>query len=181
MLMGCASLVAVAALVVLAGVSGKNETLSVNADQTGLTLNLTSANGLTSSDNDSSTTYAWNTDTSNGYHTSWSATGVTYGSGHFLHIALNKGEFHNTVTLHQITQVLAIGTDTGSSTASLSLYTSSDGTFPSGQTAITLNSGTAQTFSATDNIGYLKFEYNRDNDTTVNYVTSGAITYNCVA
>lgn len=146
----------------------------------GLTLTVNSANGIPSTASDSGTTYTWDTATSGGYHTSWSATGANYVSGHMLHIALNGGEFHNTVTLHQITKVTATGTETGSSSPSLILFTSTDGTTWA-QTSQALDSGVAQTFDASANVGYLKFQYSRVSGATENYVDTVDIVYNCVA
>ena len=181
--MGGATLAAVMAVAVIVGVGvgGKKSLPEVNAANN-LTLALSSSNGLPSSDTKSSETYVWNTTTSNGYHTSWSAKGVSYVSGHFLHIALNGGEFHNTITLHQITSVKATGTESGSTTASLSLYASSTGNDSDWGTAQVIASGAeATTFTASQNIGFLKFEYNREGGTVENYVDTVTITYNCVA
>jgi hypothetical protein len=180
MVMGGVSLVAAMALVALVGLGDKKSLPEVNAT-TGNDLLLTSANGLTSSDTDSSKTYTWDTATSGGYHTSWSATGVTYSKDSFLHIALNGGEFHNTITLHKITSIKATGTETGASSASLLLYTSASGYSDSDWgAATTLASGVSQTISD-KNIGFIKLAYSRQSGATENYVTSVEIIYDCIA
>jgi hypothetical protein len=86
--------------------------------------------------------------------------------------------------LHQITLVTATGHTTGGTdtdkNGKLDMYTSSDGVTWS-STAITIISDTEQTLSESAHVGFVKFEYNRANDAIENYVTSVAITYNCVA
>jgi hypothetical protein len=184
-MMGVVSLAAIATLAVVAGMSASDDAAAVQANQTGLTLTLNGNNGLGSGDTNSSSTYTWDTVTSGDYHTSWSATGVTYASGYFLHIALTDGEFHNTVTLHQITAVAAAGHQTSSSTGSIELFTSSDGSTWTKKGTVSSAAdgslGSPVSIPSTDNIGFVKFAYDRASGATENYITSVSIVYNCIA
>jgi hypothetical protein len=172
----------VAAAIGLAGFAftGTKTTTPAVYATNGLTLNLTSSNGPTAA-TDSGVTYTWNTDTSNGYHTTWEGSGITYDSSFFLHIALNNGEFHNTITLHQITNLVVNGYESGSTTGTLDLFAASTAAGLATATKQTVSNGVAATFDASANIGFIKLQYNRADNAKTNYITSIALTYNCVA
>jgi hypothetical protein len=177
------SLLACSALLVGVGVFNNAKAPSLNAgDTSSLTLLLTNTNGLTSSDVNAGT-YTWNTTTSGSYFVTWTGSGINYAANTFLHIAQSKGEFHNTITLHQITSITASGYESGSTTGTLLLYTSSTGYGDSdwSTSATTITNGVEAKLSATDNIGFVKFVYNGSGQTPANYVTRVSITYNCVA
>src|SRR5574344_933289 len=170
MMMAGISLAAVAAQVVLAGVGMNNKTVEATGTE-GLTLTLNSTNGLNIADHANAGTYTWNTTTVSPYFVTWNGSGINYNSnGGFLHIAQITGEFHNTVTLHQITSIYATGTESGSTTAYLTLYTAT--TAGSWNEGVQFNSGDTKNFSASANIGFIKFAYAHSE----NYVTEVKIT-----
>jgi hypothetical protein len=180
MMMVGAAAASLCALAVLMVAGGNQPTKIVNADQSGLTLTLDSTNGLNSSQTGAGT-YTWNTTTTSPYFVTWTGTSINYYTpGHFLHIAQNLGEFHNTITLHQITSITATGTEgSGSTAGELLVYPSKDGSNWTLQ-ANKIVSGTAYPITETG-VGFVKFQYNRDSGATENYVDSVVITYNCIA
>jgi hypothetical protein len=172
----------VAAAIGLAGFAfaGTKKTTPVVYAAKGLSLTLNSSNGLTSSDVNSGS-YTWNTTTSGDYFVTWNGNGVNYSKDQFLHIASTTGEFHNTITLHQITNLVVNGYESGSTTGTLDLFAASTVTGLANAEKQTVTNGVATTFDASANIGFIKLQYNRADNAQTNYVTSVVLTYNCVA
>jgi hypothetical protein len=182
MLMVGAAAVSLCALGLVVVAGGNQSVATVNATMMNKEITFNSTSGFQESDADPSKTYTWISNTYNGYHIAWSGTGLAYQVHAFACFASgHSGEFHNTITLHQITGVTLSQLEAvAGQSYTLLLYTSSNGTDWS-TAPITLTSGVAQSLSASDNIGFVKFVYDTKLGTTMNDVETVKIYYNCIA